>query len=71
MGATTFYIEMYEPFDPELTDMAAERGRRNRTRSIIIAVLVVSMLAVYGFSNLFNASRSRTPPVTTVDFVQT
>ncbi|MDH3425614.1 MAG: hypothetical protein OEM22_02980 [Acidimicrobiia bacterium] len=62
---------MYEPFDPDLAEMAAQRSRRNRIRSIIVVVVVASMLAVYGFSNLFNASRSRTPPVTTVDFVQT
>ena len=62
---------MYEPFDPELAELAAQRARRTRWRSIIIAIVVASMLAAYGFSNLFNASRSRTPPVTTVDFVQT
>ena len=62
---------MYDPFDPELAEMAAQRSRRSRMRSIIIVVVVASMLAVYGFSNLWNASRHRTPPVTTVDFVQT
>ena len=55
----------------ELLEMRLQRARRNRIVGIISIVLIVAMLGLYVFSDVWRANRSRPPTPEPIEFVET